>query len=207
MRTTLLFWAVIAGLLLVSCCGVNAADAAQCTKSYLIQMKLTPSGVSEESVQVVYGYSPLANQSMGSLQARVLASDGRVIGAYTLWDPRIPLGEDIVIDKQGNITKFSGIQKREEIADFVVMFPYSTDAVLFNLYDEKLTLIKSVDLKKAENRATWDCTPDYGIPPLNDTGSAPMKLSTLLLVAGGIVAICALTGIVYFLKKRKPAKK
>lgn len=198
---------IIAGMILISCCGANAADTGACTKSYLIQLKITPSGVTEEAVQLVYGYSPLANQSMGSLNARILSANGRVIGAYTLWDTRIPLGEDIVIDKTGNITKFSAIQARETTAGFVVMFPYTADAVSFNLYDDKGMLMKSVDLRKAEDRATWKCTPDYGIPSIRDTRGLPFNQFTLLLVAGVIIAVCAVAGGWYILKKRKPAQK
>ncbi len=46
---------------------VSAADAttSACTKSYMIQLGLSKSGIDEKAVQVVYGYSPLPESAPG----------------------------------------------------------------------------------------------------------------------------------------------
>jgi hypothetical protein len=178
---------------------VSAADTttAGCTRSYLIQLGLSKSGVSEKAVQIVYGYSPLPEGAAGSLKGSIIGADGVKISEFNLHDPRLQFGDDLRVSQDGkNMTALSGIQQTADYADVVIMFAVTAEAKTFSLYDSKGTLLKSVDLSKADNKATWNCTPDYGITPPKEPGVVPVTTRTpvdtgTILLAIGAAACTA----------------
>lgn len=184
---------------------VTAADtpSSACTKSYLIQLGLSNSGVTEKAVQIVYGSSPLPEGSDGSLKAGIIGANGEKLSEFNLHDPRIQFGDELRVSEDGkNMTRIRGIQQNADTADLIVMFPVTPAAKIFNLYDNKGTLLKSVDLSKAENKATWNCTPDYGISPPKE--SATSSASSSVPVDLSIVILALSTGAGgYLLMKRK----
>jgi len=168
----------LAGILLclcmiLSCMPVSAADTGTCTRSFNIVLHLSPSGVNEQAVEIVYGTSHHPAGGQGTLAGQVLAADGTVLQEFPLWDPRVQFGDHIVIDENGRVKETSGISRREANATLAVMFPWSADAATFALRDGKSTLLASVDLSKAENKATWDCRPGWGITPPDVSGTLP----------------------------------
>jgi hypothetical protein len=197
---------VLAAILVMAIAAVtvSAADttSAGCTKSYLIQLGLSKSGVSEKAVQIVYGYSPLPEGADGSLKGSIIGADGVKISEFNLNDPRLQFGDDLRVSQDGkNMTALSGIQQTADSADIIIMFPVTPAAKTFSLFDSKGMLLKSVDLSKAENKATWNCTPDYGITPPKESGVQPV--STKTPVEAGIVILAAVAGAGgYILKKR-----
>jgi LPXTG-motif cell wall-anchored protein len=66
--------------------------------------------------------------------------------------------------------------------------------------------MKTVDLTKAENRATWNCTPDYGIPVRNYPGTGSSS-SPVMVIAGGSVLVIGAGAAWYLLKKRSEKKQ
>lgn len=193
---------LLAAALLLAIPASAAADG-DCTRSYNIVLELTPAGVTERAVQIVYSSSPHPKDAPGTLTANVASGDGKVLQEFTVWDPRIQFGDDIVIDERGNVTRTAGISRRESRATLAVMFPASPQAAVFSLYDEKGGLLRSVDLRTAENRATWNCTKDYGIPR-RETGAATLP-ANLFFFAGAALVIAgaaALGGWYFFLRKR-----
>ena len=192
-------------LMTIAAVTVSAAvpTAAGCTKSYQIQLSLSKSGVNEKAVQIVYGFSPLPEGSDGTLKGRILGSNGELLSVFNLHDPRIQFGDELRVSEDGkNKTALSGIQQTADYADIVIMFPVTAEAKSFSLSDDKGTILKSVDLSKAENRATWNCTPDYGITPPKESGTRPV--STKAPVDPAIVILALSTGAGgYLLGKRK----
>lgn len=184
---------------------VSAADTANCTRSYNLVLALSPSGVTEQAVQIVYGSSLHPADSPGDLRGKVLAADGKILSEFPLWDPRIQFGEDIVLDEKGNVTRTNGIQKREARATLTVMFPAVPDARSFALYDNTGKVMKNIDLTKADNKATWNCTPDYGIPVRNYPSAGTPGISWGII---GVLAVLLIAGGVgyYVLKKRSSGK-
>ena len=192
-------------LMAITAVTVSAADttAAGCTKSYQIQLSLSKSGVNEKAVQIVYGFSPLPEGSDGTLKGRILGSNGELLSVFNLHDPRIQFGDELRVSEDGkNKTALSGIQQTADYADVVIMFPVTAEAKTFALSDDKGTLLKSVDLSKAENRATWNCTPDYGIKPPRESVVRPG--STKAPVGAGILILALSAGAgLYTFRKRK----
>jgi hypothetical protein len=182
-------------LMAITVVAVSAADTATsgCTQSYLIQLGLSKSGVVEKAVQIVYGFSPLPESADGSLKGSITGTGGEKLSEFNLHDPRIQFGDDLRVSEDGkNMTALSGIQQTADYADVVIMFPVTPAAKIFNLYDSQGTLLKSVDLSKAENKATWNCTPDYGITPPKESGTRPA--STSVPVDLTIVVLALSTG-------------
>jgi len=201
---------IIVGMILSLCIiliaiPVSAEDFTSCTRSYNLVLLLSPPGVTEQAVQLVYGSSLHPADAPGDLRGKVLSGDGRILQEFPLWDPRIQFGEDIVVDEKGNVTKVSGIQKQEKKATLAVMFPHSPDAVTFALYDAKGSLMKSVDLSPAENKATWNCTPDYGIPSRNFDGGSSSVVPIVVIAVLVVLVVAAGAGW-YFRKKRSGEK-
>ena len=178
---------------------VQGADTPGCTKSYNIVLQLAPTGVTEQALQRVYGYNPLPKEKRGDLMACVTADNGRVLQEWYLHDPRNQVGDDISIDKNGTKSRVKGIHSQESTAVLAVMFRQEPGAASFTLYDNKGTLLKTVDLRKAEDRTTWDCTPDYGIVHKSRSG-IPVPY-----ILGGIaiLLVTAAGAGWYFLRKEK----
>jgi hypothetical protein len=192
-------------LMAITAVTVSAADTATtgCTQSYLIQLGLSKSGVVEKAVQIVYGFSPLPEGADGTLKGAIIDAGGQKISEFNLHDPRIQFGDDLRVSKDGkNTTALAGIQQTADYAEVVIMFPVTPAAKIFNLYDSQGTLLKSVDLSKAENKATWNCTPDYGITPPKESGTRPSSSSVPVDLS--IVVLALTTGAGgYLLRKRK----
>lgn len=178
-NTKIILLATVLVLALAATPVVSAIDGtATCTKSYIIQLTLSNSGVSEKASQIVYGYSPLPESAPGDLKGRITGADGKTLSEFNLRDPRIQFGDVIMVSEDGkNKSVMRGIRTVEDYADLVVMFPMTVDAKAFNLYDSKGMLLISIDLSKAENRADWNCMPDYGIPS-SISKSVPTTLTT-----------------------------
>ena len=85
------------------------------------------------------------------------------------------------------------------------MFPHSPDAVTFALYNAQGSLMKSVDLSRAEDKATWNCTPDYGIPSRNFDGGSSSVVPIVVIAVLVVLVVAAGAGW-YFLKKRSGEK-
>jgi len=184
---------------------VSAADttAAGCTQSYLIQLGLSKSEVVEKAVQIVYGFSPLPEGADGTLKGSILGAKGEIQSTFNLHDPRIQFGDELSVSQDGkNVTGLTGIQQTADYADIVIMFPVTSEAKTFNLYDSQGTLLKFVDLSKAENKATWNCTPDYGITPPKESGTRPASSSVPIDLSIVILALSTGAGG-YLIMKRK----
>jgi hypothetical protein len=197
---------VLSLCIIITALPVSAADAGGCTRSYNIVLELTPQGVTEKAVEIVYGSSLHPADAPGTLVGKVQAADDKILQEFPLWDPRVQFGEDIVVDEKGNVTRVNGISKRESRAMLAVMFPQSPDAARFSLYDEKGTLMKNVNLTHADNKATWNCTADYGIPQRSYNGGVGPGLP-VLVIAGVIILVFAAGAGWFLLKKKKPREK
>jgi hypothetical protein len=204
--TTLKIMVLAAVLVLAAAPAVSAADAtaSACTKSYLILLGLSKSGVDEKAVQIVYGYSPLPEGAPGELKGRISGADGMTLSEFNLRDPRNQFGDVMKVSEDGkNTSVMTGIQTTEDHADLVVMFPVTPEAKIFSLYDSKGTLLKSVDLSIAENRADWNCTADYGITRNTEPSRKPETTKAPVSTAGIVFAMAAWAGWYVLVKKTR----
>jgi hypothetical protein len=183
------YCAILITVIIVLFAFIPVISATECSKSYLVQIELTPSGATEKLTQLVYGSAPLINSSSGDLRGELLARDGKTITAFWLWDPRIQLGEDIVMDKNGTAITSKGVQSRASRADLVVMLPYSPDAASFRLSDAKKNLLATVNLEKAQDALTFNCTEEMYVKMTPTKKASPVPISLPLLVVAGVVVL------------------
>lgn len=188
---------LLAAFLLCSLAGPAAAADDACAKSYFLQVGLAKAGAAVSAVQVVYGSPPLPDS--GVLKGTVLGADGSTLSSFSLPDPRVQFGDVMMVSGDGtNRTALTGTQSVEDHADLVVMFPYTAEAKTFILHDASGTLLASVDLTKAEDKATWDCKAGWGVAtpraaaPVTTTQAPvdpvlPAAAIGVLAVAGGIL--------------------
>jgi hypothetical protein len=193
---------IIVILLLVAVAPASAVT--ECSKSYLIQIELTPAGATEKLTQVVWGSAPVINSSSGELRGELLANDGSSLSSFWLWDPRVQVGEHVVMDRNGTAVKTEGITSRYSRGDLVVQLPYSTSAATFRLSDAAMEPLVTVNLEKAGNGLTFNCTKEMYAPvkPANtDSGLNGMNAVTIL---AGVLVIAGVTGAGwYFLRKKR----
>jgi hypothetical protein len=129
------------------------------------------------------------------LKGRISGADGMTLSEFNLRDPRNQFGDLIRVSEDGrNKSVMTGIQTTEDHADLVVMFPVTPEAKTFSLYDSMGTLLKTVDLSKAENRADWNCTADYGITRNTEPSKKPETTKAPVSFAVVIFAITAGAG-------------
>ncbi len=188
---------ILAAVILCSLAAPAAAADDTCAKSYFLQIGLVKAGAAVSAVQVVYGSPPLPDS--GILTGKVLGADGSTLSSFSLPDPRVQFGDVMMISEDGtNRTALSGTQSVEDHADLVVMFPYAAEAKTFTLHDASGTLLASVDLTKAEDKATWDCKAGWGVAtpraaaPVTTTQAPvgpilPAAAIATLTVAGGLL--------------------
>jgi hypothetical protein len=193
---------IIVILLLVSV--ATASAVTECSKSYLIQIELTPTGATEKLTQVVWGSAPVINSSSGELRGELLAKDGSSLSSFWLWDPRVQMGEHVVIDRNGTVVKAEGTTSRYSRGDLVVQLPYSTNAATFRLSDAAMKPLVTVNLEKAGNGLTFNCTKEMYAPikPAN-TGSGLNGLNAVPILAGVLVIAGVAGAGWYFLRKKR----
>jgi hypothetical protein len=192
----------LAAVLLLLLSLVPAVLAAECSKSYLIQLELSPSGVTEISTQLVYGSATIINSSSMDLKGEIVDGNSRSLSSFWLWDPRIQFGEDAVMDKNGTVKKFEGVKSTADRADLVLSLPYSTDAVTFRLYNNQSALLKTVDLTKAQNDLNYNCTTEM-YAQVTPPKSAGTGMNGVLPIVGVLILVFVSAGAGgYFLKKK-----
>jgi hypothetical protein len=196
--SALMLLTTMMGLILLASSPVVAADTGMCPRSYLLELHLSPSDVTEKTVQIVYDASPALTGSHGELKGRILTAEGTIIHEISLWDPRIQFGEDVVVDQNGTVVSFMGVESREAEADLVAMLPYSVDANRFELSDSQGALMHTVDLTKAIDRTTGTCDATFpSAAGAAEPASAPTSAQSGLgiesiLVMGAAFAAAAL---------------
>jgi hypothetical protein len=184
--------------------GMPAVAATECNKSYQVQIELTQAGATEKLTQVVWGSAPVINSSAGELRGELLAKDGSTITAFWIWDPRLQLGEHVVMDRNGTAKSSEGTTSRYATGDLVVILPRSPDAASFRLSDAGLKPLVTVNLAKAQNGLLFNCTKEEYVStkPKNPGPVNPMDFSVLLGV-GILVLVCAAGAGWFLMKKRK----
>jgi len=198
MKTTTI--RILAAFILVLSVAVPFAAAANesaCTKSFLIELGLAKTGTEIKAVQVVYSKPPVPDG--GGLNGTVLRADGSTLSSFSLRDPRDQFGDELKVSEDGkNSTALTGIQVTEDHADLVVMFPYTPEARTFVLRDPSGTVLASVDLTKAVDKATWDCRAGWGV---TTPRAAAAAATTTKAPAGPWISIASFPAAVWVLAR------
>jgi hypothetical protein len=94
------------------------------TKVLVIKLHIGTNGVREDFVGLRYGHPPEPGLRSGTFSGTLLSADGRTVKEFSLWDPRIQLGDEIVDDGQGG-ERLSGAMVRLPEADLLLTLPYT----------------------------------------------------------------------------------
>ncbi|NOZ59637.1 MAG: hypothetical protein GXO66_08725 [Euryarchaeota archaeon] len=171
------------GLLLLSCTGLAAEGG---SKVVVVHMNIKEGVVTELYSKVVYNYPP--SYLRGQFKSEVLSADGRVLREFSVWDPRVRIGREVVFVDNVN---------------FTVVLPFSSDMKTFNLYDKRTgEKLISVDLTEAivgfcrEHRDDPECA--EALKNL-DSGEGFASIATVAV----IVALAGLAAAVLLRKGKK----
>jgi CheY-like chemotaxis protein len=133
-------------LLLPVLTGVVTADAAQYDKYVSISMNIDNGMITTKSTEIQYGTAPPLFPTQEGFKAELIADDGSIVKTFTIWDPRIQIGDVIVGNSYD--PRIQSIVDRQNSADFVVTLPFDRRVTEFRLYNPaEGTLLASVNLK------------------------------------------------------------
>ncbi len=168
------------------------------SKMLVINLHIGANGVTENFVGLRYGHPPRAGLSTGTFSGKLLSADGSTVQEFTLWDPRMQVGDRILDDGQGGEV-LSGEIVRSSEANLLLNLPYTGVEKQFELHDRVTgRLMKSVNLSSA-------ITSFSETYPSDPTGPAivpsPQGLPFIAVIAGCVLFV--LMVLVVFMMVRK----
>jgi two-component system, OmpR family, response regulator len=146
MKPSYCFMIICICLLLPGLAGVVTADAAQYDKYVSIYLNIDNGRITTTSTEIQYGTAPPLFPTQEGFKAELVAADGSIVKTFTIWDPRIQIGDVIVGNSYD--PRIQSIGDRQNSADFVITLPFDRRVTEFRLYDPaEGTLLASVNLK------------------------------------------------------------
>jgi hypothetical protein len=200
-------WVLSAAVLLVIFlaavphCPAQPADALKSGKIFRVSARFTASAITPATTALEYGYGPALQPAPGVYTARVLSPEGTVLEEFALADPRVWRGDEVVIDKGGNVVSFSGLSEVKERADADIIFPYTVTAARFRILEPGTGTIKAdIDLTPAIDAFCRQYPDD---PDCRSRTAGPGGIPSL--PALGVLAVLLLAGAVAYrvLAKKK----
>jgi hypothetical protein len=169
------------------------------TKVLVIKLHIGTNGVREDFVGLRYGHPPEPGLRSGTFSGTLLSADGRTVKEFSLWDPRIQLGDEIVDDGQGG-ERLSGAMVRLPEADLLLTLPYTGVEEKFELHDRTSgKLMKSVNLSSAITsfKQTYPSDPD------GPRVVQPQQGIPFITIAAGIVLFTLMILVVVMMMRRR----
>lgn len=198
-------WILPAAVMLVAflvagpLCLAQPADTRDTSKIFRVSARFTASAITPETTALEYGYGPALQPAPGVFTGRVLSPEGKILHEFALSDPRVWRGDEVVIDKEGNVVSFSGLSEVKDSAVSDIIFPYAVTAARFRILEPGTGTIKSdVDLTPAIDAFCRQYPDD------RDCRSRNTGLEGVLpLVFAGLLVLLAAAGAGWYLVKRK----
>ena len=193
--------AVLLVVLLVAVphCLAQPADTRESGKIFRVSARFTASAITPATMALEYGYGPALQPAPAVFTARVLSPEGKILEEFALSDPRVWRGEEVVIDKEGNVVSFSGLSEVKERADADIIFPYSVTAARLRILEPGTGTIKAdIDLTPAID-AFCRQYPDDPDCRSRNTGLE----GVLPLVFVGVLVLMVAAGAGWYLMKKK----
>jgi len=194
----LLVLAVVAGLYVL-----NSGQQGDYSKVLVIHMTVTDASVTTRSVDMRYGHPPEISLRSGTFLGELVNADGRTVRTFTVWDPRVQLGDAVVDDGNGSIRSF---MTGSSSSDLQLVLPYTGEEAGFRLSDRATgRILASANLSDAAG--TFSKTyPEDPVVRARTEGSIQLPKDIPNLVAGAGVVLFLLLGVVLLLMIRGKGK-
>jgi len=168
------------------------------SKMLVLNLHIGADGVTENFAGLRYGQPPRAGLSTGTFSGKLLSSDGSTVREFTLWDPRMQVGDQMIDDGQGGEVLRGEIAHSSE-ADLLLYLPYTGVETQFELHDRVTgRLMKSVNLSSA----ITSFSETYPADPTGPAIAPPRQgIPVITLIAGCV--LFALMILVVFMMVRK----
>jgi len=212
---------IICICLILSCLtGIVSADSAQYDKSVKISIHIDNGKIAITSAEIYYGSAPNLLSTLGGFTGELVAADGSTVQTFTVWDPRVQMGDVIVSDANG--PRIQSVVDHQDPVDSVIVFPFDRRITEFRLSDpEDGAFLASVNLKAPIDSffASYPHDPDN---PATYGSKAPVKensalagaadpestssgqfLGMLVIGSGAVLLIGGAFASVHFLRKRQ----
>ncbi|MEM7820303.1 MAG: hypothetical protein QW761_01740 [Candidatus Aenigmatarchaeota archaeon] len=175
------------------------AFAEDLTKTIKIEISIKNDSFSEISKTIVYSHPPDLGLQQGPFIAKVISVDGSLFGEFNIWDPRIQMGDEIVMYENGTVGRIEGKVVRTDEARFSVMLPFHREIKVLEIYDkESGEKMLSVELASLIGEF---CETHKEDP---DCGGAVTQMNYLLIIA--LIFLVVVIILFFSVKKLKGPK-
>jgi hypothetical protein len=194
----LIVLAIVAGLYVQ-----NSGQQGDYTKIVVIHMTVTDGSVTPRSVDIRYGHPPETGLRSGTFLGELVTSDRKVVRSFTVWDPRVQLGDAVVDDGNGSIRSFMTMSSS---SDLQLVLPYAGEEAGFQLSDRATgRILASANLSDA-SAAFSKTYPADPVIQARTEGSIRLPQDIQNLVASAGVVPFLLLGVVFLLMIRGKGK-
>ena len=207
-------------LILSSLTGIVTADSASYDKSVRISIHIDNGKITTTSSEIYYGSAPNLLSTQGDFTAELVAADGSTLKTFTVWDPRVQMGDVIVNDANG--PRIQSVVENKDPVDSVVIFPFDRRITEFRLSDPyDGAVLTSVDLtphidsffasypQDPDNPATYGSKAPVTENPVPIGSAGPEStpsgqfLGILVIGCGAVLLLGGAFASVHFLRKRQ----
>lgn len=160
---------------------VIVAESGDYSKILVLTLRVSDGGVTPLSEEVRYGHAPATGLAAGTWQGRLLDADGKTVRQFTVWDPRVQLGDSVA--ENGSIRGATTVSQN---ADLLLVLPYTGKEEHFVLSDtttgKKLSDVSLAGAAAAFN-STYPDDPDL----VAVAGERKIPGVSLPVLAGGCI--------------------
>jgi hypothetical protein len=194
----LIVLAIVAGVYFL-----NSGQQGDYSKVLVIHMTVKDGSVTTRSVDIRYGHPPETGLRSGTFLGELVAADGNVVRTFTVWDPRIQLGDAVVDDGNGSIRSF---MTRSSSSDLHLVLPYTGQEAGFRLSDRasgRILAAANLSDAAAAFSKTYPADPSR---PAGNAGQFRLPQDAQALVAGVGIVLFLLLAVVFLLMIRGKKK-
>ena len=169
--------------------GGNGSPQGDYAKVLVLDMNITDGHVSAPEAAIRYGHPPATTLRAGSLTGTLFSADGRPVRTFTIWDPRVQIGDAVPDDGQGTI---SGVLRTDTSATLHLVLPYTGEEAGFRLTEKATgTPLAEANLSDAAASFAEAYPQDPAVAAAREQGRFRFPQDPQVLVLG--------TGILLFL--------
>jgi hypothetical protein len=99
----------------------------------VLDMTVTDGGVSPPSAEIRYGHPPATDLRAGTLTGTLVTADGRTVRSFSVWDPRVQLGDTVTDNGE---ERLSGFMTTGRSAPLHLVLPYTGEEAGFRLAEK-----------------------------------------------------------------------
>jgi len=177
------------------------AFAGDLTKTIIVSLNIKNNTFAEISKEIVYAHPPDLGFQQGHFSARLISTGGSLLGEFGVWDPRVQVGDDIVMYENGTLGRISGKVVRADEAGLSIAMPFSRDTGSLEIRDRE-TGIKMISVELGALVSGF-CDAHKDDPDCGAPNYAVVVIAAAIIAA--IVIIAIVLGLA--LKSQRRGKK